>query len=87
MKNENKVYFELLSVGERGTMVYVAQKILNDIGYGLEEDGFFSEKMLEAVKAFQIQSDNLSVSGVINYQTMKEMDEFSSELSNKMMKT
>lgn len=79
MNNETKsVYFQALSLGESGTMVYIAQKILNTIGYELKEDGIFSQQMEKVVKAFQATIDNLVIDGVVGYETMKEMDEASS---------
>lgn len=79
MNNETRnVYFQALSLGESGTMVYIAQRILNTIGYDLKEDGIFSQQMEKVVKAFQATIDNLAVDGVVGYETMKEMDEASS---------
>ena len=79
MNNETRnVYFQALSLGESGTMVYIAQKILNTIGYELKEDGIFSQQMEKVVKAFQATIDNLVIDGVVGYETMKEMDEASS---------
>ena len=77
-KEEVNMSFQALSMGESGTMVYIAQKILNTIGYELKEDGIFSTHMEEAVKSFQSTIDRLVVDGVIGYETMKEMDEASS---------
>lgn len=76
-KAEASVNFQALSMGESGTMVYIAQKILNTIGYKLKEDGIFSTQMEKAVKAFQTTRRSLSVDGIVGYQTMKEMDEAS----------
>jgi len=73
-----KVNFQPLSMGESGTMVYIAQKILNTIGYELKEDGVFSIKMETAVKEFQSTKDTLVIDGIVGYETMKEMDESSS---------
>jgi len=78
MSKQENVYFQELSMGESGTMVYIAQKILNTIGYELKEDGIFSLHMEKAVKAFQATIDSLVVDGVVGYETMKEMDEASS---------
>jgi len=77
MNNEENIYFQTLSIGERGTMVYIAQKILNTIGYEVKEDGNFSLQMEEAVKSFQSSVESLSIDGVVDYQTMKKMDEIS----------
>lgn len=78
MNENNEVYFQSLSMGESGTMVYIAQKILNTIGYELKEDGIFSLKMEKVVKRFQSTRETLLVDGVVGYKTMKEMDEVSS---------
>ncbi|CAA6820113.1 MAG: Unknown protein [uncultured Sulfurovum sp.] len=75
--------FQALSMGETGTMVYIAQKILNTIGYELKEDGIFSMKMQKAVKQFQASRKTLVVDGIVGYLTMKEMDEVSSSISVK----
>ena len=75
-KNEN-IYFQDLTVGERGTMVYITQKILNTIGYELKEDGFFSSDMEKAVKSFQSSREILDIDGVVGYYTMREMDDVS----------
>lgn len=80
MNKKNNVYFESLSLGEAGTMVYVAQKLLNTIGYELTEDGVFSDKMEMVVKEFQSSTNNLVVNGVVDYETMKAMDEASSQI-------
>ena len=77
-KQETNLYFQALSLGESGTMVYIAQKILNSIGYEVKEDGIFSFHMEKAVKSFQETIDTLVVDGVVGYETMKEMDEASS---------
>ena len=78
MSKEQNVYFQNLTIGERGTMVYIAQKILNSIGYKLNEDGFFSVHMEKAVKSFQSGIDSLTTDGVVDYATMREMDEAAS---------
>ncbi len=77
---QEKSNFQVLSVGQSGTMVYIVQKILNTLGYELEEDGIFSEKMKKAVKEFQSTRENLVVNGIVDYLTMKEMDEASSNI-------
>ena len=77
---EEKANFQVLSLGQAGTMVYIVQKMLNSLGYELEEDGAFSENMEQAVKAFQSTRENLVVDGIVGYQTMKEMDEASNTI-------
>ena len=76
-QDKASINFQALSIGESGTMVYIAQKILNTIGYGLKEDGIFSNQMEQAVKAFQSTRDSLTTDGIVGYQTMREMDEAS----------
>ncbi len=76
-QTEHSVIFQALSRGETGTMVYIAQKILNTIGYELKEDGIFSNQMEKVVKAFQSTRDTLVIDGIVGYETMKEMDEVS----------
>jgi len=75
MAKESSVYFEALSKGERGTMIYIVQKMLNSIGYELEEDGVFSSDMEEVIKQFQAKNKNLVVDGIVGYETMKALDE------------
>ena len=77
---EEKVNFQVLSLGQRGTMVYIVQKMLNTLGYELKEDGAFSESMEEAVKLFQSTRENLVVDGIVDYHTMKEIDEASNTI-------
>ena len=77
---EEKMNFQVLSLGQSGTMVYIVQKMLNSLGYELEEDGTFSESMEQAVKAFQSTRENLVVDGIVGYHTMKEMDEASNTI-------
>ena len=78
--SQEKENFQVLSVGNSGTMVYIVQKMLNTLGYELAEDGVFSESMEQAVKSFQSTRENLVVDGIVGYQTMKEMDEASSTI-------
>jgi len=78
MNKDEKVYFQALSMGERGTMVYIVQKILNCIGYELKEDGIFSVEMESVVKSFQSSVKSLEIDGIVGYETMKEMDEAAS---------
>ena len=77
---QEKANFQVLSLGQSGSMVYIVQKILNTLGYNLEEDGNFSETMEQAVKSFQSTRENLVVDGIVGYQTMKEMDEASNTI-------
>jgi len=78
MNKEENIYFQALSMGESGTMVYIAQKILNAIGYEVKEDGHFTIQMENAVKSFQSSVESLVIDGVVGYKTMKEMDEAAS---------
>jgi len=77
---EEKANFQVLSLGQSGTMVYIVQKILNTLGYDIAEDGKFSESMEEVVKRFQSTRENLVVDGIVDYLTMKEMDEESNTI-------
>jgi len=78
MNKEENIYFQALSMGESGTMVYIAQKILNTIGYEVKEDGNFTIQMENAVKSFQSSVESLAIDGIVGYETMKEMDEAAS---------
>jgi len=77
IKAEEKANFQELSLGQCGTMVYIVQKILNNVGYELKEDGVFSEKMKKVVEKFQSTRESLVVDGIVGYLTMKEIDEAS----------
>jgi len=66
--------FESLKFGCQGSMVLIAQKMLNSIGYELEENGKFDETMSQVVRDFQIKSDFLAVDAVIGSQTMVAID-------------
>ena len=66
--------FESLKLGCQGSMVLIAQKMLNSIGYKLKEDGNFDEKMLHAVRDFQIENSPLAVNGIICSETMIAID-------------
>ena len=80
ISSEDKGNFQDLSIGQSGTMVYIAQKIFNSIGYELKEDGVFSKEMENVVKEFQERREHLLVDGIVGYQTMKEMDETSNTI-------
>jgi len=75
-----KANFQVLSLGQGGTMVYIVQKMLNTLGYELEENGAFSESMEQVVKEFQSTRENLVVDGIVDYLTMKEIDEASNTI-------
>ena len=77
---EEKANFQVLSLGQGGTMVYIVQKMLNTLGYELEENGAFSESMEQVVKEFQSTRENLVVDGIVDYLTMKEIDEASNTI-------
>jgi peptidoglycan hydrolase-like protein with peptidoglycan-binding domain len=81
MDKNKQVDFQPLSVGEQGTMIYIVQKLLNQLGYELEEDGVFSQEMEGVVKKFQETKETLKVDGVVGYETMKELDEESKDES------
>ena len=66
--------FESLKFGCQGSMVLIAQKMLNSIGYKLDANGNFDEIMTQAVRDFQIHTNRLSVDGIIGTETMVAMD-------------
>jgi N-acetyl-anhydromuramyl-L-alanine amidase AmpD len=55
-------------------MVLMVQKTLNSIGYELESNGVFDDKMDEIVRDFQEQRDILILDGVVGVETMIELD-------------
>ena len=57
-----------LSYGSQGSDVTELQKLLNQNNYGLDEDGIFGAKTLEAVKDYQ-KKNNLSVDGIVGTNT------------------
>ena len=66
--------FESLEVGCEGSMVVIAQKMLNSIGYELDINGDFDEGMAQVVRDFQIDTHSLLVDGVIDAETMMAID-------------
>lgn len=74
MSKVNESVFQKLSLGCQGSMVVIAQKMLNSIGYKLKEDGNFEEQMDHAVRDFQIESNSLAVNGVLDSNTMIAID-------------
>ena len=66
--------FESLKLGCQGSMVLIAQKMLNSKGYKLEESGDFDESMVHAVRDFQIENSPLMVNGIICSETMIAID-------------
>jgi N-acetyl-anhydromuramyl-L-alanine amidase AmpD len=66
--------FQALSLGSEGSMVLFVQKMLNFIEYHVAEDGDFSEDMESKVKAFQATRKKLVSNGIVDHETMEEMD-------------
>ena len=60
--------YNQLSYGSKGSEVTELQKLLNQNGYSLDEDGSFGEKTQAAVKDYQ-QKNNLSVDGIVGTNT------------------
>ncbi len=69
-----KNIFEALHLGSEGAMVHVVQKSLIQIGYELSENSIFDEEMEQVVKAFQSKR-GITVDGIINIETMMELDQ------------
>lgn len=63
MANYNQV-----SYGSKGSEVTELQKLLNNNGYQLDEDGIFGSKTQAAVKDYQ-QKNNLDVDGIVGNNT------------------
>ena len=57
-----------VSYGSQGSDVTELQKLLNNHGYGLSEDGIFGAKTQDAVKDYQ-QKSGLSVDGIVGTNT------------------
>ena len=57
-----------LSYGSQGSEVSELQKLLNQNGYTLDEDGIFGSKTQDAVKDYQ-QKNNLDVDGIVGTNT------------------
>ena len=57
-----------VSYGSQGSDVTELQKLLNQNGYGLDEDGIFGTKTQDAVKDYQ-QKNNLAVDGIVGTNT------------------
>ena len=57
-----------VSYGSQGNDVTELQKLLNQNGYSLDEDGVFGDKTQEAVKDYQ-QKNNLDVDGIVGTNT------------------
>ena len=66
--NRNQV-----SYGSQGSDVTELQKLLNNHGYSLSEDGIFGDKTQEAVKDFQTKR-GLSVDGIVGKNTWGSLD-------------
>jgi len=69
----DKYDFQNLNIGNCGTMVYVLQKNLNEIGESLVEDGIFGKETNKTVKEFQAVH-NLDANGIVDYKMMIEID-------------
>lgn len=63
-----------LKIGDRGSEVVEAQKLLDDLGYPTMADGWYGAKTAESVKSFQ--KDNLmQVTGEVDLVTLGAMQE------------
>ena len=60
--------YNQLSYGSKGSEVTELQKLLNQNGYTLDEDGIFGDKTQAAVKDYQ-QKNSLSVDGIVGTNT------------------
>ena len=60
--------YNQVSYGSKGSDVTELQKLLNQNGYSLKEDGIFGDKTQAAVKDYQ-QKNNLSVDGIVGTNT------------------
>ena len=60
--------YNQLSIGSRGSDVTELQKLLNQNGFTLDEDGIFGEKTQAAVRQYQ-QKNGLDVDGIVGNNT------------------
>lgn len=60
--------YSTIKSGSRGSSVSELQKLLNQNGYGLSEDGIFGAKTQAAVRDYQAKN-NLSVDGIVGQNT------------------
>ena len=65
--------YNQVSYGSQGSDVTELQKLLNNHGYSLDEDGIFGDKTQEAVKDFQTKR-GLSVDGIVGKNTWGSLD-------------
>ena len=69
--------YNQLSYGSKGSDVTELQKLLNQNGYSLDEDGIFGTKTQTAVKDYQ-QKNNLDVDGIVGNNTWGALTKASS---------
>ena len=55
-------------------MVSIVQKMLNSVGYKIEENGLCNQNMTQAIRDFQIKRDSLAIDSMVSYKTMMEID-------------
>lgn len=72
-------YENTLQLNSQGDAVLQLQKLLNKIGYSLDEDGYFGNCTLEAVKNFQA-NNNLVPNGIVD----KSTEEVIKAMANKI---
>lgn len=62
-----------LAKKNRGEHVEKLQKVLNQAGYDIDEDGIFGNETEKAVKAFQ-RANGLEVDGIVGWRTWRKLD-------------
>ncbi|MFD1038265.1 D-alanyl-D-alanine carboxypeptidase family protein [Virgibacillus byunsanensis] len=60
---------------DEGKSVQLLQEALNEIGYSITADGVYEETTTWAITDFQLQYEELQVTGVYNKKTRKALDE------------
>lgn len=67
---------EVLQKGDKGENVKNLQMALTQLGYEITISDTFSQETVWAITDFQLQSDNLGITGIYDEDTMLELDKY-----------